>query len=290
MIEIYLLEQLTSFARNGTLSRAAAELHISQPAMSRSMKKLEDMFGLSLFDRDNRKITLNETGRVAAKYAERVLEANREMIEMTAAYERSQRAIVLGSCSPFPSRELMPILQDCFREMAITAVIVDDDKLISGLKNRIYQLAVLHRVPDDPAVFYQRFVDEQLCITVPEEHPFAGRETISFQELSGISILANGDSGFWLDICQQNMNKANLLVQNDLATMREVVDASSIPAFNSNRMIERGYITPGRISIPIIDEAAHVTFYLSCLNSEKRKYNSVFNAVRSTIIRGHSYP
>lgn len=290
MIEIYLLEQLSAFAKTGTLSRAAEELHISQPAMSRSMKKLEEAFGFSLFDRDKSKITLNETGKVAAKYAERVLEANREMIEMTTAYERSQRTVVLGSCSAFPSRELMPILQDRFRGMAITSVIVPDDKLLSGLKNHIYQLAVLHQTPDDSEIFYQRFLDERLCITVPEEHPLAGREAISFQELAGISILANGDSGFWLDICQQNLNGTNLLVQNDLATMREVVDASSIPAFNSNRMIERGYKTPGRVSIPIIDEAAQVTFYLACLNSEKRKYNSVFNAVRSTIIRGRSYP
>ena len=290
MIEIYLLEQLAAFARNGTLSRAAEELHISQPAMSRSMKKLEDVFGFSLFDREKSKITLNETGRFAAKYAERVLEANREMIEMTAAYERSQRTIVLGSCSSFPSRELMPVLQDCFSGMAITSVISSDDRLISGLKSRVYQLVVLHQIPDDPEIFYQRFVDEQLCITVPEGHPLAGRETISFQELAGISILANGDSGFWLDICRQNMNDSNLLIQNDLATMREVVDASSIPAFNSDRMIERGYKTPGRISIPLIDETARVTYYLSCLSSEKRKYNSVFSAVRSTIIRKCSYP
>ena len=38
MIELYLLEQLDAFARNGTLIRASEELHISQPALSRSMK------------------------------------------------------------------------------------------------------------------------------------------------------------------------------------------------------------------------------------------------------------
>lgn len=151
-------------------------------------------------------------------------------------------------------------------------------------------MAVLHQAPDDSEIFYQRYVDEQLCIAVPEEHPLAGKNAISFQELEGISVLANGDAGFWLDICQQNMSGANLLIQNDTMAMKEVVDASSIPAFNSNRMIERGYNAPGRVSIPIIDEAAHVTFYLSCLNSEKRKYNSVFSAVRSTIIRERSYP
>ena len=51
MIDIFLLEQLDAFARTGTLSRAAEELHITQPALSRNMKKLEATLGVSLFNR-----------------------------------------------------------------------------------------------------------------------------------------------------------------------------------------------------------------------------------------------
>lgn len=59
MIEIYLLEQLAAFARCGTLSKAAEELLISQPALSRSMKKLEDDLGVKLFIRENKKLLLD---------------------------------------------------------------------------------------------------------------------------------------------------------------------------------------------------------------------------------------
>ena len=57
MIEIYLLEQLCAFAECGTLSAAAEKLHISQPALSRSMKKIEDVCGVELFERNNSKIS-----------------------------------------------------------------------------------------------------------------------------------------------------------------------------------------------------------------------------------------
>lgn len=86
MVEIFLLEQLVAFTKYGTLSKAAEELHITQPALSRSMKKLENEFGVSLFDRSKSKIILNETGKVAAQYAEKVLEADREMLERTIAF------------------------------------------------------------------------------------------------------------------------------------------------------------------------------------------------------------
>ena len=68
LIESYLLEQFEAVARCGTLLKASEELHISQPSLSRSMKKLEDELGVSLFLRENSKISLNETGKLAANW------------------------------------------------------------------------------------------------------------------------------------------------------------------------------------------------------------------------------
>ena len=70
MIEMYLLEQLAAFAKFGTLSEAANELYVSQPALSRSMKKLERMFDAELFSRSKNKIALNENGKLAAIFAQ----------------------------------------------------------------------------------------------------------------------------------------------------------------------------------------------------------------------------
>ena len=66
MIEIYLLEQLEAFARCGTLSGAAEELHLSQPTLTRSMKKLEELIGVPLFERQKNKLVLNENGKLTA--------------------------------------------------------------------------------------------------------------------------------------------------------------------------------------------------------------------------------
>ena len=286
MVEIFLLEQLSAFARCGSLSKAAEELHITQPALSRSMKKLEDAFGVSLFYREKSKILLNETGKIAVQYAEKVLEANREMVDRTIAFDRSMRTVVLGSCAALPINTLMPLLQEYFNGKAITTEITGDGNLITGLKKRIYQLVIIHELPVDNNIFCQRYLDEQLYITLPLNHPLVSREALTFADLEGMSILAHGNSGFWLDICKQNLKRAKLLVQDSIDMLHELLDSSSLPAFNSNRAIEYGYESLQRVTIPLIDEAAHATYYLACLDSEKSKYTSVFNAVRSAIIRG----
>lgn len=204
MIEIFLLEQLVAFAKTGTLSQAALELHITQPALSRSMKKLEEELGVPLFDRSKSKIALNETGKVAAKYGERVLEADREMVRQILAFERSRRTFVFGSCATLPVNSLMPVFQEHFRGMAITSEIADDEKLIYGLKNHIYQIAVLHSQPKDRALFSQKYMEESLYVTFLVDHPLASAESISARDLEGLQILAHGGAGFWPDICRQN--------------------------------------------------------------------------------------
>lgn len=278
MIEIFLLEQLVTFSRCGTLSRAAEELHITQPALSRSMKKLENEFGVSLFYREKSKICLNETGKIATEYAKKVLDANCEMIEKTVQFDRSMHTINVGTCAFLPVHTLIPVLQKQFEQKSVTFEIADDTKLISGLKNRTYQLAVLHTRPNDPSIFYQKYFDEHLYISVPKTHPLASHKEVSFADLSGMSILAHSNSGFWIDICKENLKDSKLLLQDSIDALHEIIDYSSLPAFHSDRAVEYGYTADDRIVIPVNDKAAHVTYYLACLGSDVSFFGTIWRS------------
>lgn len=285
MIENYLLEQFVAFAKYGTLLKASEELHISQPSLSRSMQKLEAEFGVPLFHRENSKISLNETGRVAAEYAVRALDANMEMIEHVLSFERAQRTIFVGSCAPLPVSDLVPVLQERFPGKTISTELTTDDKLLSGLKNNIYHLVILHEDPDDRSFFCQRFMDEKLYISIDRSHPLAKRTSVNFADLKGLRILMASNIGFWMDACREKLDQDDMLVQNSMDALAELIEASNLPFFNSDRFIERGYEANGRVSIPITDPEAHATYYLCCLASEQKAYRSLFNAVRGNMIR-----
>ena len=74
MFEIKDLQQLIKIADCGTISRAAEELYISQPALSRSMQKLESELGVELFARAKNKVELNENGKFFVQTARRIVE------------------------------------------------------------------------------------------------------------------------------------------------------------------------------------------------------------------------
>ena len=289
MIENYLLEQFVGFAEYGTLLKASEELHISQPSLSRSMKKLEEEFGVSLFHRENSKIALNETGKVAAEYARRALDANQEMIDRVIMFDRSLRTVNIGSCAPFPINELMPTLQERLPGKTLSTELQDsDERLIHGLKNHIYQLAVLHECPEDKALYCQRYLEEKLYITVSEDHPLARKKSVSFDDLKGLRILMTASIGFWMDITLKHLSASDLLIQSSMDALAELIDASSLPFFNSDQMLKTGYEIPGRVSLPITDDDAHATFWIVCLASEQQKYRSLFSAIRGTMLRGQA--
>ena len=285
MLDTFLLEQLDAFARMGTLSKAAEELHITQPALSRNMKRLERDMGVSLFDRRNSKISLNETGKVAAEYARRALDANREMLEMTLAFDRRERSVVLGACTALPIYEVMPLLQERFPDKAITTELADREQLLTKLRNHHYHLIILADLPEDRDLCCQRLAEDRLCVSFLPDHPLAQREAITFQDLQDISLIAAGNAGYWIYICEQNIPARNLVVQNNVEALVELVGSSSMPVFSSKRLVEMGNAAPGRVTIPIADESARAVFYLVCLSSERQKYASLFNAVRSANVR-----
>jgi len=289
LIESYLLEQFEAVARCGTLLKASEELHISQPSLSRSMKKLEDVLGVSLFIRENSKITLNETGKLAADHARRALEANQEMINRVTAFDRSLRTVSIGSCSPFPVNNLMPILQEQLPGKTLsTELVSSDEKLLARLRSHLYQMVVLHHLPEEKDLFCQRYLDEQLYITLPKDHPLAGLGSVSFEDLKSLRILMTAHVGFWMDITLEKLDPANLLIQNNMDALGELIDASNLPFFNSDQMLKAGYQPPDRVALPITDPEAHATYWIACLTSEQQKYRSVFSAVRGNILRRQS--
>lgn len=90
MLELYDLEKLVTFKSEGTLVAASEKLLISQPALSRSMRKLEDEIGVELFTRSKNRMELNENGLLAAELAEKLLGETASLIARVRQLDRSQ--------------------------------------------------------------------------------------------------------------------------------------------------------------------------------------------------------
>lgn len=285
MIEIHLLEQLATFAECGTLSAAADKLHTSQPALTRSMKKLEDELSVSLFLRKKNHLALNETGLHAAEYARRVLEADKDFEARVRAFDRSLHTLSIGFCAPVPQAVLTPLINSIFEGMTISADMTDDAAFLQKLENGTYQLAVTHFLPESALFYSKKCGHEDLFISLAPGNPLTFYPEIHLEDLDGLSILLLSRIGFWANVHRDKTPNSNYLLQIESDSFAELVTNSSCPAFSSSYYIRRGETISGRMNISIADPECHTDYYLVCLASEKEKYKALFDKITEKTIQ-----
>ena len=260
VFEIYQLEQLLAFAECGTLSGAAERLHLSQPALSRSMQRLEAELQVPLFDRQKNKIAFNENGRMAAEYARQVLDKCQDMISRVQSFDRSQRTILIGSCAPMPLWEIPPALSDLYPDRTISSEMRENDLLLQGLRDDVYQLIILPYPVEEPGISCVKYGEEHLYFSLPPAHPLSGSKGLYMRDLNGETMLLRNRLGFWRELTLRKMPDTRFLEQEDMA-FDELVRSSALPIFTTDAALARGGAPLNRVNVPILDREANVTYY-----------------------------
>lgn len=270
MLETNQLSQLITVADTKTLSKAAEILHISQPALTRSIQKLESELNVTLFDRQKNKITLNKTGELAVSHARRILADVEHMTQSIQAFERSLHTISIGSCAPAPIVELLYYLTEKFATMTFSSETVNPDSLVLGLKNNTYQIIITNSPVKDSEICCREFCREQLFLTIPPAHPLATKKDGIFaDELAGETMLLFKEIGIWESFIKAKMSQTDFIIQDRDDAFNALIRASALPAFATNLTLKRNDRRQNRIIIPFLDDEAKMTFYCSTLNKNK---------------------
>lgn len=279
-MEMYMLRELAAFSEAGTLSKAAEELNTSQPAVSRSMQKLEDELGVPLFDRSKNRISLNRFGLFAAERAKAIVVAHDKMAEDVRSLWLSQRSFSYGSIAPWPIYELDPIIAALYPGIRISAALEEkDEPLVQKLDSGEFRLIVIGKPLKEKKYFSVKFFTESLSAFLPKEHRLAKKKSIRFEELRGESILIHKKIGFWFPLCKEKIPEANFLEQERLSALREIVKAADLPSFVTDASYKDIPAMPGKVKIPIEDAEARATFYCVCLKRNAGELKALLSRI-----------
>ena len=279
MIELHELRQFAAFAEYGTLSEAAEALHLSQPALSRSMKKLEDELGIPLFVRHKNKLELNGNGTCLLAPAKQLLADAEAHVREARLFDRKNRTISFGLCSPAPGWIVTPLLGSLYQDKTIQTEIAEEAALRAGLENGTYQLAAFSRRPEEPQFFSMPCGRESLAFALPPGHRYAGRKSLSFAQMNGESMLLMDNIGFWNFVRTEKMPASRFLTQHDSFSFHELLRSSTLPAFTTD--LAKNYLRQetDRVEVPISDPEASVTYHLVCLKEAAPAFRGLFAAL-----------
>ncbi len=262
MLNLEELKQFVAFADNGTLSRAAEILHISQPTLTRTMRHVEEAFGASLFERGKNRIALNEVGIRAATLARQLLEQAENYVKDVQALAQSLQTISIEACAPVPLWVLLSPLTAKFSGKTISSQIVPIDNIIENVASGACDVGILPFAQADKRFQCWPFMQENLSVCIPKGHALSQATTLQLSELNGFNCLLREQIGFWTDLCRQKMPASRFLIQTNDFELKELIKTSTLLCFVTDVVKPAPEIYHDRSIVPISDPEANVTYHI----------------------------
>ena len=262
MLDLVGLDQLIAFEKCGRLSKVGEIFNISQPSITRNMKKIEEDFGVSLFERGKNHISLNETGKLAVECAGKVLQEAENAISKVQNFDKRQKTIVIEACAPAPLWSLLPELGKKYPDKTFSSATCDIEQIIWDVREGNCDLGVLPYEYEDKDLQSLPYIEEKLAVCVRTDHELAGYEEVNFAQINGFNCLVREEIGFWSGLCKEKMPASRFLVQTDEFELEELIRTSTLLCFTTNLADWPEELMENRKEIPIIDNEANVRYHV----------------------------
>ena len=172
------------------VTRAAAQLRVAQPALSRQVQDLEDEIGVDLLRRSPRGVTLTAEGRLFLEEVRELLKRTDESVKKVRALARDGYGELRVGYVPTHTVEILPPGIAAFRKsvphVKVLLYALSCDELIAGLRNATLELAIMVKPSgeQDAGIEFELLRTYPLCVAVAPAHPFARLKSIPLKKIA----------------------------------------------------------------------------------------------------------
>lgn len=191
----FTLRQLQVFdavARHLSFSRAARELHLTQPAVSMQVKLLEGQAGLPLFEQAGKKLFLTDAGRELLRYARSMLQLMQEMesvFDEMKGLERGHLNIAVVSTANYFMPQLLAKFIKAHPRIQVSLSVANRDAVVRQLADNVADLAIMGQPPEGADMLAEPFMQNPLVVIASPAHPLARARKIQPKQLARETFL-----------------------------------------------------------------------------------------------------
>lgn len=286
------IKYVLEVAASSSMRDAATRLFVSQPALSASIKELEDELGLLLFERTNKGISLTDEGREFVAYAKRTV-SQYEILEDRYLSKDSdkERFSVSAQHYNFAIKAFTDVVKKYHPEKYVFAIhetktkdVIED---VRTLKSEVGIIsfsganeAVLKKLFKEYSLEFIPLMRRETYAYVWETHKLAGRKEISLEELSEwpcVSFDQSDDSNFYLtEEAMADYDFKKMIKSDDRATTMELLAELNGYSIGSGMLSVDGAILKGMVSIKLKEEDPLIIGYITRKRSIMSVYGSAY--------------
>lgn len=231
MIDVVRIKTFLSAAETLNFSETAEQLHMSQPTVSQHIKKLEQEFHVTLFERSGAGLRLTEAGHLLLPWAQRLLRDVNDMQAMMSSLAEEVVGDLYIACSTTAGKYVLPQLAARFRQhhpgIRVSIPACASEQVTLRLLKGSAHLGVLSREVDDPHMETQEFFHDRITLIVPANHRWALRSSIEpFELMEEPVIIREPTSGTRRVVCEE-LAKHDISLE-DLNIFMELGNAEAI--------------------------------------------------------------
>lgn len=182
------LQAFVAVAERASFRAAAEDLHLSQPALSRRIEKLEDLLGARLLERTTRRVSLTNVGRVFLERARSAIDELERAVLSIGDLAAQRGGLVTVACVPSVAYYFLPSVIRAYAERfpRIRVRIIDEtaNTVLNSIVTGRADFGISFFGTQEPDVDFKAVLREDFVLAIRNDHPLARRRSVSWEELS----------------------------------------------------------------------------------------------------------
>lgn len=224
------IRAFNAVARDGSFSKAAANLGVTQPAITLQVRSLEDLYSVVLFVRTRDRVTLTKLGMKLFQLTQPIHVLETEIDELLSKQsELIEGSLTLAAGSPQIVMPLIKRYNQEFPNVKINLQLGNFDEVQSNLLQNRVDVAILDGPITDERFYSRLFLRQELVLVVPVDHPLATRSSVRPDDLSDEAILVRGDGSYTQRTMEDWFKRARVNVSSKLLmdSRDSIIEAAS---------------------------------------------------------------
>jgi len=231
------LKVFNTVARRLNFTKAAEELFITQPAVTKHIHEIENFYKVKLFDRNGTKIKLTPAGTILLQHTEQLFAVYRNMeFELNMLAQQHNGQLNIGASTTVAQYVLPPVLaafHKKFKDIKVTLTTNNTEQIEQALQANHIGLGVIEGMPNNSVLKYTEYVKDELVLLAREGHPMAKKGVIKPEELLKIPLLLREPGSGTLEVIAHALKPLGIKI-NQLQTEMQLASTESMKLYLLN--------------------------------------------------------
>lgn len=220
-----------------SFTKAAAELFISQPAVSKHIQELEEEYKIKLFDRNGSKISLTAGGHLLLKHVKNIFEIYREIyFDMGMLIDQQQGTLRLGASTTISQYIIPPLLARFHQKMKgikVNLLNGNTEQIENALLNKEIEIGIVEGQSKNKSIKYSSFLKDEVVLVCNSMNPLVSKEEITKDDLKSMQFVMREQGSGTLEVIEHALKPFEIKI-SQLSVEMQLGSTESIKSYLMN--------------------------------------------------------